>query len=705
MSSEMFFLYLFSVNVQLLSNLSTTMASRPKIVIENTVFLKNYKAIDVKGFNRANLNSRLAGGSTFKNILIDGSIGNLKPKNGVTLPRRAFNGIAGTALNTISFGHSTINNSFTSIQINNVRKPFEFYNSASIYLLGIGVDNRQFLDNAGGWLSEEAIYDFANLNLTVTNFENSLSQKVLGCKKALNSFYTTSSSLKNVHIEDVDVAANYWLTQFINSHNNKMWVNSAGILANSPKNYSVTKNNILHKNTPSLGVVFAHNPVKYGGIGVGINYPIEQSNTLGTVEDNEIFVKANPDFPDAVCAGILLNKAVNATIRGNDIKLQNDMPVFSAFSRFYGVNKSGGYDNTICGNDIKGLLNYDRGIGSSMSPGNITCNLIQFTRAGLYFTGDNKKPNAISGNEIADAYAGVYVNSLSNFQAHLGEQSFQGNKWVNNWVYGGLWTGDDQVNLPFSKFINNEVYPFSPNVDSEPLNWFEKLPIQNAFTNCIYDAGVNSNDCNDSGTGGGEKLNSLASEKDNLKEPYRSMVLRKAYAQIIATYHGISMPPEYKNFINDNAEFGFAKLAEIDYLISHPLADFPVLEKSISTLSDSIQKLVPEYLTYQKTLDDLPFAVHVNLGQTQTNATVNALTSLTSQLESKKYLSDSIQLEHWELASTLNNSLAIDNDYTNLERQVNSIYLNLLIENQSLLNSSDSLFVRFVAYYCPQDWG
>jgi hypothetical protein len=331
--------------------------------------------------------------------------------------------------------------------------------------------------------------------------------------------------------------------------------------------------------------------------------------------------------------------------------------------------------------------------------------LIQFTRAGLYFTGDNKKPNAISGNEIADAYAGVYVNSLTNFQAHLGEQSFQGNKWVNNWVYGGLWTGDDQDNLPFSKFINNEVYPFSPNVDSEPLNWFEKLPIQNAFTNCIYDAGVNSNDCNDSGTEGGEKLNSLASEKDKLKEPYRSMVLRKAYTQIIAAYHGLSMPPQYKSFINDNAEKGFAKLAEIDYLISHPLADFPVLEESISLLSDSIQKLVPEYLTYQKTLDDLSFATHVNLGQTQTNATVNALTSLTSQLESKKHLSDSIQLEHWELAATLNNSLAIDNDYTNLEHQVNSIYLNLLIENQSLLNSSDSLFVRTVAYYCPQDWG
>jgi hypothetical protein len=99
------------------------------------------------------------------------------------------------------------------------------------------------------------------------------------------------TSLKNVHIEDV--ATNYWLTQFINSHNNKMWVNSAGILANSPKSYSVTKNNILHKNTPRLGVVFPHNPVQFGGIGIGINYLIEQSNTSGIIEDNEIFVKTN----------------------------------------------------------------------------------------------------------------------------------------------------------------------------------------------------------------------------------------------------------------------------------------------------------------------------------------------------------------------------------------------------------------------------
>jgi Secretion system C-terminal sorting domain len=514
------------------------------------------------------------------------------------------------------------------------------------------------------------------------------------------------TNLKNVHIEDVDIAANYWLTKNIVAYNNKMWVNSSGILANSPTFYSVTKNNILHKNLPVIGFSFPHNPVQFGGIGIGINYPIEQSNTSGTIEDNEIFVKTNAVYDSAVCVGILLNKAVNATIRGNDIKLQNDMPVFSAFSRFYGINKSGGYDNTICGNDIKGLLNYDRGIGSSMSPGNITCNLIQFTRAGLYFTGDNKKPNAISGNEIADAYAGVYVNSLTNFQTSLGEQSYQGNKWVNYWKYGGLWDGNDVSTIDQSKFTNNDQYPFSPDIDDVvPNYWFDPSPLSNIFNNCIEDVGINSNDCNTSVTEGGAKLNSMSSDKDKLVEPYRSMVLRKSYAQIISAYHGISMPFEYKSFINENAETGFAKLAEIDYIVSHPLADFPELEQSILALSDSIQKIVPEFLVYQKTLDDLTFEGHINLGQTQTNATVNKLILLSVQLESKKHLADSIQNMRWTFASQLNNSLLIDNDYTNLERQINSIYLSLLIENQSSINSSDSMFIKTVAYYCPQDYG
>jgi hypothetical protein len=511
-------------------------------------------------------------------------------------------------------------------------------------------------------------------------------------------------SLKNVHIEDVDVAANYWLTQFINSHNNKMWVNSAGILANSPKSYSVTKNNILHKNLPVIGFNFPHNPVKYGGIGIGINYLTGQSTGSGTIEDNEIFVKTNPDFPDAVCAGVVLSNSVNALVRANDIRLQNDYGEFNAESRFYGVYKSGGYDNTVCGNDIKGLNGYDRGIGSSMSPGNSTCNHIQYTRAGFYFVGDNEQNNGMSGNEIADTYAGIYVNSPTYFQAILGEQDHQANKWVNNWVFGGKWDGNQDY-LDESKFLNNIQYPYSPNVEVEPSYWFEPDINDNLFTGCLNDVGQNTISCNVNSEGEGGKLKTLASNANKLEEPYRSMVLRKAYAQIIADYHNVGTPPVFKNFLQENSEKGFAKLAEIDYMISHPLADFPILEQEITAISNSIQEKIPDYLAYQKTLDDLTFLEHSSLGSNETNVIVNEMKLLSLQLESKVHLADSIRLEHLTTAIILNNGLSIENQYIDLEQKINVIYLNMLISNQENVSYEDSIFIKNVAYYCPQDYG
>jgi hypothetical protein len=418
-----------------------------------------------------------------------------------------------------------------------------------------------------------------------------------------------------------------------------------------------------------------------------------------------LFVKTNPDFPDAVCAGVLLSNSVNALVRANDIRLQNDYGEFNAESRFYGVYKSNGYDNTICGNDVTGLNGYDRGIGSIMSPGLITCNKLEFTRAGLFFAGDNKKKDAISGNEISDAYAGIQVYSDPDFQTHIGEQDHQGNKWMNNWVYGGLWTGTDQTYLPFSKFLNNNQYPFSPNAQVSPSDWFEPDADANIFVACIENAGIDAIACNII-TEGGEKLNSLASDKDKLVEPYRSMVLKKAYSQIISEYIGISMPFEYKSFINENSGLGFAKLAEIDFIISNPLANYPNLLKSISQKNDSIQVLIPEYLAYQKTLDNLSFGEHVlSLGQVSSNPTVGKINSLTAELGFLTHVSDSIRLEKWVKANILNDELIIENEFIDIEQKINKIYLNLLIDDQVSPNYNDSLFIKTVASYCPQQWG
>jgi hypothetical protein len=225
------------------------------------------------------------------------------------------------------------------------------------------------------------------------------------------------------------------------------------------------------------------------------------------------------------------------------------------------------------------------------------------------------------------------------------------------------------------------------------------------FLNLKNNVGINSTSCNVNSEGEGGKLKTLASNANKLEEPYRSMVLRKAYAQIIAEYRNIGLPPELKNFLHENAEKGFAKLAEIDYLISHPLADFPILEQEITTLSSSIQEKIPEYLAYQKTLDDLTFVEHLSNNYLPTNGVVAEIQSLSEQLGGKIHIADSIRLTHWQLANTMNNNLFIENQYIDLEQQINTIYLNLLINNQVIPNFDDSMLIKTIAFYCPQEFG
>jgi hypothetical protein len=419
-----------------------------------------------------------------------------------------------------------------------------------------------------------------------------------------------------------------------------------------------------------------------------------------------LFVKTNPDFPDAVCAGVLLSNSVNAMVRANDIRLQNDYGEFNTESRFYGVYKSNGYDNTICGNDVTGLNGYDRGIGSIMSPGLITCNKLEFTRAGLFFAGENEQIDGISGNEIKDAYAGVQVYSDNDFITILGNQDHQANKWVNNWVYGGLWTGSNIDKLGVSQFLNNENYPYTPDaLIISNVDWFFSNNEDNIFTGCNEDAGINTLACEANNGEEGGKIKTLASNPKDLQEPYRSMVLRKTYAQIIADYYNQPMPFEYKNFVNEYSGETFAKLAEIDFLMANPLVDFPIIEQSIEILSDSVQQLIPAYLMYQKTLDDLSFTAHVNLGSIQTNVAESSVLSLSTALNIKIHIADSIKTEKWQKALNLNSNLVVDNNLTQLEQQINAIYLNLLLNNQNAINSNDSALIKTTAYYCPQEYG
>jgi hypothetical protein len=363
-----------------------------------------------------------------------------------------------------------------------------------------------------------------------------------------------------------------------------------------------------------------------------------------------------------------------------------------------------GLDNTICSNDIYGQLGYDRGIGGYMSPGEITCNKIWNTRQSLYFTGDNEMNDAISGNEMFDTHTGIHVNSPDNFSAILGTQFLRGNKFDNNWVYGGRWAGDaTNPNIADSQFDNNEIYPYTPpSLTVVPSDWFKPVPDNNEFDKCETIAGIASAYCEDKLVG--EKT--LVTQAKFLPEPYRSMVLRKAWADINTVYPNGNAPTPQKEFVDEYAQTGFAKLAQIDYILANPLANQTTLTDKISTLKTTLQGLEENIKTEHTVTDALSFEERVALfDQEILSPTALSFYSLGQELAHAQEQAESLKEQQWLLAKSLNAAIFEDTNPTAVEKVLNDIYLDMLIAKQSWLSVTDSMYVRSVAYACPQEKG
>jgi hypothetical protein len=571
----------------------------------------------------------------------------------------------------------------------------------------LGIDNSKFKNGFGSYLCKIGVGDWNNTSFILQNS----GQKIEGCLTGVRSDKTVTTIVNNVVFDEVltgiHLSGNYASSSFV-AGGNKISMKSSGILAISPGQYRISSNQIYHKYTPNQGISVT--PDVFGGFGVGIFGSSQVFGNDGWISNNKIFVKtnSNPNLQSAICAGIVVMNGNWANISANEIKLQNNIPTTDGNSRFYGIYKQNGFGHKVCGNEITGLNGYDRGIGSIMSPGTTTCNKMRYTREGLYFEADNTLDDGISSNEIADSYTGVHVNSTTAMPAGLGNQNFTGNTWINNWGFGGRWIGGDYTFMDESIFRSNPTQTdYYPTSQIEPAaGWFEKDYDFDNQSDCPNSAGLSAT-CSQRRPLNEEEqvLMGMAAHSELLEEPYRSMVLRKSYGILMDLYPSGEYPENVSTFMDLYEEKIWAKLAEIDFMLEHPLVEEPELANQIHELQDSLITMMPAYNAYQMSLGNLSYQdLMTALSQTPPSIKTQ-FTNVTVTLTTLHQQANSIIAQKLALANYLNQNLQPDNDYTALEKQLNAVYISHQMADTLEYSASDIAAIKEIAFYCPQDKG
>jgi hypothetical protein len=200
-------------------------------------------------------------------------------------------------------------------------------------------------------------------------------------------------------------------------------------------------------------------------------------------------------------------------------------------------------------------------------------------------------------------------------------------------------------------------------------------------------------------------LMGMAARPELLEEPYRSMVLRKAYGILMDLYPTGKYPENVAAFIDLYEEKTWAKLAEIDFILQHPLVEEPKLAGQIYQLQDSLLSMMPAFNAYQMSLGNLSYQdLIVALAQTPPSIKTQ-FSNVTEALISLHQQAKSVVAQKLALANYLNQNLQPDNDYTALEKQLNTTFINHQMVDTLDYSASDSATIKEIAFLCPEDKG
>jgi hypothetical protein len=431
-------------------------------------------------------------------------------------------------------------------------------------------------------------------------------------------------------------------------------------------------------------------------------------NTVGKNPRISVVTKTlAPPNVQGISSGILLYKKRGINVHNNRVFLQNDDPLL-AEPRFYGLYKSEGSNNSFCSNEITGLQGFDRGMGTYMSPGNISCNKVDFTKQALYMEADNRQNDAITSNLFTSSLYGIYVNNSGSIMSALGTQTRQENQWPGIWNQGGYWNGD-LFGIQFSKFFNYPQYPWQPN-DVYPVgnDWFDNQLLPTIPVPICPIPGIDPLNCQEfqveQNSG---KLGTLAQNQKKLVEPYRSMILRQEYDKIKEEYVDQSvLPTVLQDFVSSIEGTSIATLSTIDNKLARPLAGEPNLEQQEIDLNKAIQDVLPELQLHYDWLYSLStedYQTYVASGQE--SYIVTQLEQLNAQLGELRTQIEQVIEQVYDEVKDLNKPDYADNKYVALEKEMNAYVITSLKFDRDSFTESDWKFIHEVANRCPQDWG
>ena len=544
-----------------------------------------------------------------------------------------------------------------------------------------------------------AIYSYGTGYWTVLNASNYNG----GYAPTENEFYNCGHAI-NTSNTNIVVATDNIITNPYNSNNN-------GIrMENTNGGWRINNNNI----TAASGIITANSS------------PFTTSIYINSISDNLIYSQGG-----FISGGIICNE--NLTNYGMNIK-RNTLQSSTLFG-FYlnGVNNSkitenysesfisSGYDYGIVGSNALTLscntassnssTNSRRGMYFYNTPySDISCNTTSFSGYGLSVNGACTNAQ-LKGNRMSQHNYGLYYGTST----QTGPQNHAGNLWQSGFNSSGAFHAGGAVEAASSRYtISSSSTPLNP-VTFSPSGWFvpdSGTPYTcQATTDCpnVYSLVANNP------SGGGNPLNELLTTKANVLNVRGSeavtpemkwMMQYHLYRHLSDNADEMARDNSLKDFYRNASNTSIGKFYKIEktFKMAHDVAKASKKRLEDNTLKhndlmEQYRKLDTFAFMSKRDRDKTVNGQKMNQIRTEMNKIVQANQADLKQIEKEKkaILRGSIQADIATVGVTLKPEIN--------EKSVNEIYLDVMLNDKTLLTESQKRTITDIANQCPKVGG
>lgn len=526
--------------------------------------------------------------------------------------------------------------------------------------------------------------------------------------KAINSQgFAQTNKIENVHFENCNWAV---YSKGVNCEVNRN--NMYNVLTGIQFDYSPGRSfNVYHNviEAENLGINFCwtgdvntvdileNDITLLGSNAIGLEINHTNGRNLKLVKDNDIYLG-----PGKIGIEHLASKgtaiAYNSVFSNSTNAIEN-----------VGIGVFGGLDAyVLCNYLSSSMVCANKGLLVSQSANNLCLGNAaddwyydyQYvgTNSGTLF-GSNDMDNANHGLCLGIPNIGPLGGALIGIQEHTG------NQWTGSFAGKAAKHFGSNVDRIGSKFIINALDQQHP--EYKPSNFLE-LANDGWFTNDIQNASVIS--C-PNGVGSSDHPRVFPRSEDYLiasngfdygndagSRIWTSQ--RQLYREIAKQEEFSNLPMVYQNFYNNQAETSVGQFEHVERLIDSASLITSSLQQamdSINAISDSFSielfELLDSLLIETDSLARLQLQAAIYAHQTEFDTIAIAKNTLQLQIQYALYTTLSQAIQH-------NAEISTDTIYEENQQSVNEIYLNMLLSDDWVLDSSDQQIVYEIASQC-----